>query len=326
MKYTLQKTKVIGVDISRDVTSLAIVDTRANFLARHKFNSAELYDINQYVDTLCEEIVNFIETNSSIEEIRSIGISVSNGNFKTGNVENAVNMPWKGIVPLTTLLSDRLGIAVALGNDCHTAALGEAHYGCAHGMKNFIVVTIGHGLGATIFSEGKAHLGSHGFAGEFGHNCIISDGRMCGCGKQGCLEAYCAANGIIQTAKEIMAENDEPSLMRDIKNITPEDIYNCCEKDDKLAIETYQRTGEYFGLGLANIANIIDPEAIIVTGGIAGADHWLLDPTVKAFNKYLFRNLRNNINIYLSTLNNSDRGILGASALAWEVKDYSLFI
>lgn len=326
MDYTLQKTKVIGIDISRDITSLAIIDSRATILARHSFNSASYDEIIRYVDVLCEEIMKFIESNSSIEEIRSIGISVPNGNFRTGCIENAINMYWKGVVPLSTLLSDRLGIAVAIGNDTHAAALGEVQYGCAHGMKNFVLITLGHGLGSAFFSEGRMHLGSHGFAGELGHIEIVPDGRLCACGKQGCLEAYCAAQGIVLTAQEVMQQSNEPSLMQDIEHLDPEAIFNCCEKYDQQAIETFRRTGKYLGMGLANIANIVDPEAIIITGGIANADHWLLDPTIESFNKNLFQNLKGKINILLSTMKDRDRDLLGASALAWEVKDYSLFI
>lgn len=326
MDYTLKKTKVIGIDISRDVTSLALIDIRANIFARHSFNSAHYLDISEYVTVLCGEIEKFIERNNCLEEIRSIGISVSSGNFKTGCIENAPNMNWKGVMPLANMLSDRLGIAVALGNDVHAAALGEALYGCAHGMKNFVLVSIGHGLGSALFSGGKSHLGEHGYAGELGHTTIVQDGRICGCGKRGCLEAYCAEKGIVMTAREILQESNQPSLMRDIKYLDPKEIYECCEQGDELAIETYRRTGQYLGLGLANIAGIFDPEAIVITGGISNAEHWLLDPTIEAFNHNLFRNLDGKVKIYLSTMKDKDRDILGASALAWEVKDYSLFI
>lgn len=322
----LQKTKVIGIDISHDTTSLAIIDSRANILARHSFDSSHYKEIIEYVDILCDEITKFIEANCGIEEIRSIGICVPNGNFRTGCIENATNMHWKGVVPMSTLMSDRLGIAVAIGNDTHAAALGEILYGCAHGMKNIVLITLGHGLGSAFFSEGKIHLGSHGFAGELGHIEIVPNGRTCACGKQGCLEAYCAAQGIVLTAQEIMQESDAPSLLRNVERLDPKAIFECCEQFDPLAIETYRRTGEYLGMGLANIANIVDPETIIITGGIAGAGHWLLDPTIESFNKYIFRNLNGRINIVLSTMKDRDRDLLGASALAWEVKDYSLFI
>ena len=326
MDYTLQKTKVIGVDISRDITSLAIIDTRANIFARHNFNSSCYNEIGEFVDVLCEEITKLIEDNNCFEEIRSIGISCSSGNFKTGCIENAPNLYWKGVVPLASMLSDRLGIAVALGNDVHAAALGEWYYGCAHGMKDFILISIGHGLGSALCSYGKIHLGYHGYAGELGHTTIVPGGRTCGCGKQGCLEAYCAEKGIIETARTLLAESDKPSLMRDLLYIDPKEIYKCCEQGDELAIETFRRTGEYLGLGLANIAGIFDPEAIIITGGISNASNWLFDPTIEAFNKNLFRNLDGKIKILLSTMKDKDRDMLGASAMAWEVKDYSLFV
>ena len=235
-------------------------------------------------------------------------------------------MPWKGVIPFAAMLRDRLGIAVALGNDSHVMALGEHVYGSAHGMRDFILITLGHGFGNAVFSRGKVLHGSHGFAGEFGHSCIVDNGRLCNCGLHGCLEAYCAEKGVLTTARELMAENpQESSLMSVYDKLTPKDITECCNKGDRLAIETYRRTGDILGMALANIAAIFDPQAIIVTGGISKAGKWLIDPTCESFEKHVFRNIKGKVRILPSTLDSRERDVLGASALAWEVEEYSLF-
>jgi glucokinase len=212
-----------------------------------------------------------------------------------------------------------------VANDAHVRALGESTYGCAHGMKDFIYLTLGHGIGSCIFSNGHAHLGSNGFGGEIGHCCIYPGGRQCTCGSRGCLEAYCGANGIVQTAKEMMAESDQPSLMREQAELTPKLIAELCDQGDEMAIEVYRRTGYLFGRGLATYASIVNPEAIIITGGVSHAGQWLLDPTCESFEQHVFRNMSGKVKIMLSELDDRERDVLGASALAWEVPEYSLF-
>jgi glucokinase len=192
-------------------------------------------------------------------------------------------------------------------------------------MKCFIIVCLGVGIGSCFFSEGDEHRGHLGFAGEFGHTCVIDNGRKCGCGHNGCLEAYVGANGIVETARELMAESDAPSLMRDIENLSPRIIAELCDKGDEMAIETFRRTGYYLGLGLANYASIVDPEAIILTGGISHAGKWLVDPVCETFEPHVFGNLRGKVKILCSNMNNRERDVLGASALAWSVPEYSLF-
>ena len=234
-------------------------------------------------------------------------------------------MPWKGVIPLGAMLRDRLGLAVAVGNDSHAIALGEQMFGSAHGMRDFAIVTIGHGLGNFMCSSKHMHLGAHGFAGELGHTCVVDNGRQCECGLKGCLEAYVAEKGIVRTAKELLAESDEPSLMRDLNKIKPKTISDCCEQGDKLAIEVYRRTGHLLGIALANFAAVFDPEAIILAGGVIKAGKWLLDPAEQSFNEHLFHNIRGKVKLLPSLLDNRERDVLGASALAWEVKEYSLF-
>ena len=319
------KSKVVGVDISNESTTYAIVDLRGNIIAEDSFSTQDYPDVNNFVTALSEKIVTLVESNGGYETIRSIGVSCPSASSVSGCIENAANLPWKGVVPLAAMLRDRMGLAVALSNDAHISALGEYTFGSAHGMKCFIIVCLGVGIGSCFFSEGDEHRGHLGFAGEFGHTCVVDNGRKCGCGHNGCLEAYVGANGIVETARELMAESDAPSLMRDIENLSPRIIAELCDKGDEMAIETFRRTGYYLGLGLANYASIVDPEAIILTGGISHAGKWLVDPVYEAFEPHVFGNLRGKVKILCSNMNNRERDVLGASALAWSVPEYSLF-
>lgn len=319
------KKRVIGVDIGTIRTNYAIIDVRGNVIAQDFFSTKDYPKVERYVDKLTEDIVEIAEANGGLMTIRSVGISGPSAVYLSGCIENSPNLPWKGIVPLAAMLQDRLGIAVALGNDAHNTALGEKMYGSAHGMKNFIVVNIGVGLGSCFFSEGHEHQGAQGYAGEIGHTCIEENGRQCGCGLKGCLEAYVASAGIAQTARELLAESDTPSKMRGIEHLDAEIIANLCDEGDDLAIEVYRRTGHIFGRGLATYASLINPEAIIITGGVSHAGHWLMDPTLESFENHVFGNMRGKVHIMLSDLDDAERDVLGASALAWEVPEYSLF-
>jgi glucokinase len=320
------KKRVVGVDISLDATSYAIVDVRGNILAKDSFPTEDYPEIGAYVSALSDGIVKLIEANGGYETVRSVGISAPSANYKLGSIVNSPNFPWKGVIPLSALLRDRLGLAVAVANNSHVVALGEHAFGCAHGMRDFIVITLGSGLGSCIFTDGGVKLGSDGYAGEIGHTCVHHDGRLCGCGNKGCLEAYTATKGIIRTAREVMAESGEPSKMRRVEKLTPKVISQLCEEGDAMAIETFRRTGETLGLGLANYASVINPEAIIFTGGIIRAGKWLMEPAKEAFDEHVFHNIKGKVKFLTSDLDESERNILGASVLAWEVKEYSLFI
>ena len=319
------KTRVVGVDISLERTSIGIVDIRGNIIATDCFVSSEHPYIGDYVTVLCEHIMNLVDQNGGYESIRSVGVCAPSGNYRTSSIENAPNMPWKGVVPLAAMLRDRLGMAVALANNAHAMALGEQTFGAAHGMRDFAVISIGHGLGSCFFSNGIAHLGNDGFAGEVGHTCFVPNGRQCGCGKRGCLETYTAANGIVMTAQEVLAERSEPSMMRQVERLSPKLIQDLCDQGDELAIETYRRTGYCLGLGLANYASVLNPEAFVFTGGIAQAGKWLFEPANEVFEEHVFHNLQGKVRFLVSNLENRTRNMLGASVLAWGVKEYSLF-
>jgi len=235
-------------------------------------------------------------------------------------------MSWKGQIPMAAMLRDRLGLAVALGNDAHVRALGEYVFGSAHGLRDFLFINLGHGVGSCIFINGQAFLGSEGFSGEVGHTCVAPGGRLCGCGNKGCLEAYTGSRGVVRTAKELLESDPRPSMMREMDIQTPKEIFECCEKGDELAIEVFRHTGEILGVGLANYASILNPEAIIIAGGIAHAGKWLIEPTYASFEEHVFHNVKGKVKFLTSNLNEQERDVLGASALAWNVKEYSLFI
>lgn len=319
------KSHVLGVDISVRHTTYAIVDIQGDIIAQDTFNTSDYLNVNDFVTVLSEKVVQLAESSIGYENIRSMGISAPSANYLTGCIENSPNLPWKGIVPLAAMLRDRLGISVALANDAHVRALGEHAFGSAHGMKNFLIICLGHGIGSCIFSEGEAHLGTDGFAGEIGHTCVVPGGRECGCGRQGCLEAYCADKGIVATAKEMMAESDQPSLMRSMEQLTPKTIVDCCEQGDEMAIEVYRRTARILGRIIANYASIIDPEAVIFTGGIANAGHWLFDVAYEEFENHIVHTQKGKIRFLRSLINDRERDVLGASVLAWGIKEYSLF-
>ena len=325
MEQAVVKKQVVGVDISLEETTFGILNAKGEILVKDSFPTLNYPDANEYVMALCERILMMMEAHGGYESIRSVGVSCPSANFITGCMENSPNMPWKGIVPFGPLMRDRLGMSVAVANNAQVIALGEHAFGCARGMRDFVVITLGTGMGSCLFSNGMVHKGSDGFAGEVGHTCVVRNGRTCGCGKKGCLETYTAAKGIVMTAQEVMAESDAPSLMRSAEPLTPKLITKFCNQGDELAIEVYRRTGHILGLGLANYASVVNPEAIIFTGGIAKAGDWLMDPMKESFETYVYKNIKGKTKFLISELDEDNHDVLGASVLAWEVKEYSLF-
>lgn len=320
------KTRVIGIDIRLDKTTYGIVDIRGEIVAQNFFYTSDYSDVNDFVSVLADKLLVLMEENGGYDSIRSIGISAPSASSVTGCIEHAANLPWKGVIPLAALLRDRVGMAVAVANDAHITALAEKAYGSAHGMKDFVVVSMSHGgLGSCFFSNGMPHLGAQGFAGEVGHACVEPNGRQCGCGNKGCLETYCTENGLIKTIEELIADSDKPSMLSDLEKMDVPSIAECCEAGDEIAIEALRRTGATLGLGLANYASILNPEAIILTGNLTVAGKWLLRPMRESFKEHVFPNIKHSTRILVSILKEGERDVLGASALAWDVKEYSLF-
>lgn len=326
MEFELLKSRVVGVDVGTVVTTIGIVDIRGNIIAKTTIPTLEEgRTVAAFSNKLCETIIELAENNGGLETIRSVGVSAPSANYIQGSIVNAANLPWPGVIPLAAIMRDQLGIAVGVANDAHAAAMGEKVYGSAHGMKTFVLVYIGAGVGSCVFTNGHVHFGSEGFAGELGHTCLVPGGRQCGCGRQGCLEAYVNTKGIVMTAREVMEESDKPSLMRQLDDLSPRTIKECCDQGDELAIEVYRRTGRYLGMGLANCASVLNPEAFVFAGGISQAGKWLIGPARETFEEYVFPNSRGKVKMFLSLLSNDERDMLGASAVAWDVEEYSLF-
>ena len=320
------KSKVIGINVDTTTTAIAVVDLRGNILAQDYIPTQNFPNVNNFVEVLSERVITLAENNGGYENIRSVGMCAPSANYLTGCIENAANMPWKGIIPIAAMLRDSIGLAVALGNDAHVTALGEWAYGVAHGMDNFIVVTlVGSGLGSCFFSNGQAHLGSDGFAGEFGHTCIEDGGRQCSCGRKGCLEEYVSTRGIIQTARDLMEASDAPSTLRQLPELTLDAIAACADQGDEMAKEVWKRTAEILGRALSNYASVINPEAIVLTGMLINYVDRMWPAMEKAFLENVFGNIRDKVKVVVSKINDHERNVLGASALAWKVKEYSLF-
>jgi glucokinase len=320
------KSRVIGINVDTTTTTIAVVDLRGNIVAQDSIPTQNFPNVNNFVEALSERVVMLAENNGGYENIRSVGMCAPSSNYLTGCIENAPNMPWKGVIPIAAMLRDSIGLAVALGNDAHVTALGEWAYGVAHGMDNFIVVTlVGSGLGSCLFSNGLAHLGSDGFAGEFGHTCIEDGGRQCSCGRKGCLEEYVSTRGILQTVRELLEANNAPSKMRQKTDLTLDDIAECADEGDAIAIEAWRRSGEILGTALANYASIVNPEAVIITGELTKYCGRMWPAMEKAFLENVFGNIRDKVKVVVSKINDHERNVLGASALAWKVKEYSLF-
>ena len=315
------KDRVVGIDISKLTTTYAIVDIRGNILAKDQFPTVDYPDVNDYVAVLSEKLVTFMLENDAIDKVRSVGISAPSGNFKTGCMENSPNMPWKGVIPLAAMLRDRLGLAVAVANDGHVIGLGEQQYGSAHGLSDFAIVTIGHGLGCSVFSNKMPHLGSNGFAGEFGHVIVErNNGRACGCGRRGCLETYVSATGIKRTAFELMAKMTDPSELRDISfnDFDASMISAAAAKGDPVALETFRYTGEMLGRALADAVVISSPKAIFLFGGLAKAGKFLFEPTKWYMEENMLSVFKNKVEILPSGIEGKNAAILGSAALIWQ--------
>ena len=314
------KTRVVGIDIRENRTTMAVVNIRGEIIGTDYFRTSDYPNVSDYVMTLSEKVLALVEECGGFETIRSVGISAPSANYMTGCIENAANMPWKGVIPLATMLQDRLGIAVVLANDAHITAMSEKTYGSARGMKDFVVVSISHGgLGSCIFTNGLPNLGANGFAGEVGHTCVEVNGRECGCGRRGCLETYVSDKGLVKTVEELIAESNEPTLLSNLETIDIKSVIECCDQGDRVAIEAFRKVGVMLGIGLANYASILNPEAIILTGDMMQAGKWLLRPMRATFDEHVFRNIKGKVRILVSILKEGERDVLGASALAWDV-------
>jgi glucokinase len=279
--------------------------------------------IETFIDELHEQLSTLIDKAGGIGRMRGIGMGAPNGNFYSGTIEYAPNLPWKGIIPIAKLVSDKFKLDVTLTNDANAAAIGEMMYGAAKGMKDFIMITLGTGVGSGFVANGQLIYGHDGFAGEIGHTIVIPDGRIHeGTGKKGSLESYASATGVRLTALEVLENSNEPSLLRDLdkETIDSKAVYDAAIKGDKLALEIFEFTGKILGISLANAVMISSPEAIILFGGLTKAGDLILKPTRQHMEENLIQVFQNKVKILVSHLKESDAAILGASALVWETE------
>ncbi len=319
----MSKPYVVGIDIGGTNTVFGIVDARGNVIASNSIKTGKHANIEDYIEELKTALNKLIEAHDAKDKIHGIGVGAPNSNYFTGTIEYATNLPWKGVVPLAKLLTEAFGVPVAVTNDANAAAIGEMTYGAARGMKDFIMITLGTGVGSGIVVNGQLVYGHDGFAGELGHVIVKpSNGRMCGCGRTGCLETYCSATGVARTAREFLEIRTDPSRLRDlpIEEITSKDVYYAAIAGDKLAREIFQYTGEIMGRAFANFVAFSSPEAIILFGGLARAGELLMKPIKESMDRNMLNMFKGKTKLLLSELKESDAAVLGASALGWEAR------
>lgn len=314
----------LGIDIGGTNTVFGLVDRRGSIKYRGAISTGRHQTVDAFIDDLYEAVSPAFEQVGGIQNIKGIGVGAPNGNYYKGTIEYAPNLNWKGIVPITDLITQKFNLPSALTNDANAAAVGEMMYGAAKGMKDFIVITLGTGVGSGIVANGNLILGHDGFAGELGHTIIIPEGRLhWGTGAKGSLEAYCSATGVRLTAIEMLGNSSETSLLRDFsyEDINSKVVYDCAVQEDALANRVYQFTGDVLGKALANFIMFSSPEAIILFGGLCKAGDLILNPTIKAMEENLLPIFQNKVKLIFSELKEADAAILGASALVWEIKD-----
>ena len=318
----MEKPYVIGMDMGGTNTVFGVVDARGTVLSKNAIKTGAHTDVNLYIQDLYDELIKLIEAAGGVDKFKGIGIGAPNGNFYTGNIEFAPNLPWKGVVPFAKLMTEKFGIPAALTNDANAAAIGEMTYGAARGMKNFIMITLGTGVGSGIVIDGKLVYGHDGFAGELGHtNAVRENGRLCGCGKHGCLETYASATGVARSAREILGSSTTESILRNIPvdSITSKDVYDAAIEGDVVAKEIFDYTGKILGQSLADFVAFSAPEAIVLFGGLSKAGDLIMNPIRENMEANLLPLWKGKIKLLFSELKEADAAILGASALAWEL-------
>ena len=320
----MAKPYVIGIDMGGTNTAFGIVDARGTVIASSSIKTGKHSKIEDYIEELYQELHRLIVANDAEGKINGIGIGAPNANYFTGVIEDGVNLPWPTPIPLADLITKKFGSPCLITNDANAAAIGEMTYGAARGLKDFIMITLGTGVGSGIVVNGQMVYGHDGFAGELGHVIMKrNNGRVCGCGRTGCLEAYCSATGVARTAREFLEIRNDESLLRDydIESITSKDVYDCAVKGDKLAIDIFNYTGTILGEALADFVTFSSPEAFVIFGGLTKSGDYIMNPIREAFDKNIMKVFKGKVKILISELKESDAAVLGASALGWEIKE-----
>ncbi len=311
---------VLGIDIGGTNTKFGLVSETGKLFLEKSISTVGHKDINEYISYIHKEVDQ--NTNSEKLHIKAIGIGAPKGNYYTGNMEFASNLPWHGIIELCALFKEEFNLPSILTNDANAAAIGEMLFGGARDMKNFIMITLGTGLGSGIVVNGKVVYGYDGFAGELGHTTVFPEGRECPCGKKGCLETYASATGIERTLFELMANDLTPSELRKIsfKKIDAKMISEAAGEGDKLALKAFDFTGQILGMKLADAVAHTSPEAFFLFGGLASAGKLIFEPVKKYMEHYLLSVFKGNVKILPSSLQGKNIAVLGAAALAWHEK------
>lgn len=316
-------TKVtVGVDIGGTNSAIGVVDVNGKCLAETSFPTNEYKEIDGYLAELAKQITALVDSLDSVE-LSGIGVGAPNANYHHGTIEEAPNLNWKGTVQFVEKLKAYFNCPIALTNDANAAAMGEMKYGAAKGMNDFIVITLGTGLGSGLVVNGDLLYGHDGFAGEIGHTIVEADGRMCGCGKLGCLETYVSATGLVRTMMQVLCDNNGDSNLRTVSynDMTAKMIFDAASEGDELAIEAFEITGEILGAKLADSVAHTSPQAIFLFGGMAKAGDFILKPTKESMEENLLPIFRNKVEILPSGLSGAEAAVLGASALAWNEID-----
>ena len=310
----------VGIDIGGTNTAFGLVDAEGKVYVSDKISTKAFPDVDEYVSRLAGDIKNYLNALNFDYELQGIGIGAPNANYFKGVIEDAPNLPWKGIVPLCGKLHAHFPrVTTLMTNDANAAAVGELVYGAAKGMKNFIVITLGTGVGSGFVVDGKLMLGNNSVAGELGHVIVKQDGRECGCGRKGCLETYASATGIKRTVFKLLADHMGPSEFRDVSfnQLSAEMITRATLNDDPLGVEAYEHTGKILGAALANAVAITDPEAIFLFGGLAKAGKYIFEPTKYHMENSLMLNFRGKVKLLPSGIEDGNAAVLGAAALVW---------
>lgn len=306
----------IGIDIGGTNSVMGIVDKQGLIVFEASISTKDFLDINDFIEAIYIKLSPEIDR-LGIEHFKGIGIGAPNGNYYNGSIEFAPNLMWKGIIPLAKLFNEKFKLVSLVTNDANAAAIGEMMYGAAKGMNDFIMVTLGTGVGSGFVANGKMIYGHDGFGGELGHTIAVRDGRLCGCGRKGCLETYTSATSIVRTAHEFMKNSTDESILRHITDLSAKHIYEAAVQQDKLALDIFDFTGKILGQSLADAVAITSPEAIILFGGLAQAGRYIFEPTKKYLEDNLLIIYKNKIKLLPSELKESDVAILGAAALVW---------
>mgnify|MGYP003450714803 FL=1 len=317
------KSLVIGLDLGGTNSVFGVVDSKGEIIATTSIKTQAYPSVDQYIMESVKAIKQIAEQVGGMEKIRAMGIGAPCGNYYKGTIEHAANLVWaKGIVPLANMFVNELGIPVVVTNDAKAAAMGEMKYGVAVGMTNFVELTLGTGVGSGIVANGQLIYGFDGFAGELGHMIVEPDGRPCGCGRKGCLETYCSATGVVRTAIAMLEESSEATSVRDIATdkLTSYEVYKAAMAGDTMAQEVFKQTGRRIGIACANIATFLSPEAFIFFGGLAQAGELLLRPIEEAYNENVLSLYKGKARFLMSGLDGAKAAILGASAIAWDLK------